>query len=88
MIVTKIANLLLLIVEDLEKIQDSQDLKNKKVLVDLVAKILPTILTIQDIQNMGQDNLTQNDLDIINNFLSKNKALVAREGFEPPTNGL
>ncbi len=92
-LVLKIANLILKLVNDLENDINygSRTLKDKKTFTDLVNKLLPMIIKLEKIKSSDRDDLLNSkDLKIINEFLEKNRKVkvVAREGFEPPTNGL
>ena len=87
----KVTNLILVLLGQLEKNISGEaiSLKDKKIMIDSIAKLLPMILRIQKIENLNDaTKIGENDLKIINNFLEKNQKMVAREGFEPPTNGL
>ena len=89
----KITNLILKLISQLESdiSRDGASLKDKKIMIDSIAKLMPMILRIQKIESQKDaSKVGENDLKIINDFLEKNQKtkLVAREGFEPPTNGL
>ena len=89
----KITNLILKLISQLESdiSRDGASLKDKKIMIDSIAKLMPMILRIQKIETQKDaSKVGENDLKIINDFLEKNQKtkLVAREGFEPPTNGL
>ncbi len=71
--IPKLAYLLASIVEQLKKDDDPQTLRNSKMLLDVVTKIVPIIMKIQDLQSMEDGNLKENDLAIIANFVAKNK---------------
>lgn len=71
--IAKLAFLLSSLVQELKKDDDQQTLRNKKMLLELIIKIVPTIIKIQDLQSMENGNLNQKDLAIIANFVAKNK---------------
>ena len=64
-------------------------IKDKKIIAETLSKLVLMILRLEKMPNLDEKtNMDENDLKIISSFLEKNQKMVAREGFEPPTNGL
>jgi len=87
----KVVGIILKLISSIEEqiSQSATDAREKKAIIDGLAKLLPMILKIEKIGSLSDEvKIDENDLKIISSFLEKNQKMVAREGFEPPTNGL
>ncbi len=90
-LLSRMTNLILKLVKDLEKDIGNNliNLKDKKLFTDLVSKLLPLIIKLREVDIATESHgISDEDLKIIDHFLKRQHKLVAREGFEPPTNGL